>query len=135
MTEKKNLVKKLRFWCIFFISGITFQQNGKPRMSFKIKDKTPGAKIISFKLLKLLSVNFAKIWHFRCFITYKNLFSERVVIWQKYHRQPSSREIVIAQIYPQVKTQHLHFRSHEEYFLLSWKIPEVISRWSILFHN
>ena len=34
-----------------------------------------------------------------------------------------------------VKMQHLHFRSHPEYFLLSWKIPEVISRRSILFHN
>ncbi len=34
-----------------------------------------------------------------------------------------------------VKTQYLHFRSHAEYFLLSWKIPEVISRRSILFHN
>ncbi len=33
-----------------------------------------------------------------------------------------------------VKTQYLHFRSHAEYFLLSWKIPEVISRWSILFY-
>ncbi len=27
-----------------------------------------------------------------------------------------------------VKTQYLHFRSHAEYFLLSWKIPEVMSR-------
>ncbi len=34
-----------------------------------------------------------------------------------------------------VKTQYLHFRSHAKYFLLSWKIPEVISRRSILFHN
>ncbi len=34
-----------------------------------------------------------------------------------------------------VKTQYLHFRSHAEYFLLSLKIPEVISRRSILFHN
>ncbi len=34
-----------------------------------------------------------------------------------------------------VKTQYLHFRSHAEYFLLSWKNHEVISRRSILFHN
>ncbi len=34
-----------------------------------------------------------------------------------------------------VKTQYLHFRSHAEYFILSWKIPEVMSRRSILFHN
>ncbi len=34
-----------------------------------------------------------------------------------------------------VKTQYLHFRSHAEYSLLSWKISEVISRRSILFHN
>ncbi len=27
-----------------------------------------------------------------------------------------------------VKTQYLHFRSHAEYFLLAWKIPEMISR-------
>ncbi len=27
-----------------------------------------------------------------------------------------------------VKMQYLHFRSHAEYFPLSWKIPEVISR-------
>ena len=29
----------------------------------------------------------------------------------------------------------IHFRSHTEYFLLSWKIFEVISRRSILFHK
>ena len=34
-----------------------------------------------------------------------------------------------------VKMQYLHFRSHVEYFLLSWKNLEVISRRSILFHN
>ena len=34
-----------------------------------------------------------------------------------------------------VKMQYLHFRSHSEYFLLSWKIPQVMSRRSILFHN
>ena len=34
-----------------------------------------------------------------------------------------------------VKMQYLHFRSHAKYILLSWKIPEVISRRSILFHN
>ncbi len=34
-----------------------------------------------------------------------------------------------------VKMQYLHFRSHTDYFLLSWKIPEVISRRSVLFHN
>ncbi len=34
-----------------------------------------------------------------------------------------------------VKTQYLHFRSQAEYFLLPWKIPEVMSRRSILFHN
>ncbi len=34
-----------------------------------------------------------------------------------------------------VKMQYLHFRLHTEYFLLSWKIPEVISRRSIFFHN
>ena len=34
-----------------------------------------------------------------------------------------------------VNTQYLHFRSCAEYFLLSWKILEVISRLSILFHN
>ena len=34
-----------------------------------------------------------------------------------------------------VKTQYLHFTSHARYFPLSWKIPEVISRQSILFHN
>ena len=34
-----------------------------------------------------------------------------------------------------VKTQYLHIRSHAGYFLLSWKIPEVMSRRSILFHN
>ncbi len=34
-----------------------------------------------------------------------------------------------------VKTQYLHLRSHLKYFLLSWKIPEVICRWWILFHN
>ena len=34
-----------------------------------------------------------------------------------------------------VKTQYLHFRSPVEYFLLYWKIPAVISRQSILFHN
>ena len=31
-----------------------------------------------------------------------------------------------------VKAQYLHFRSHAEYFLLSWKIPEEISRRSML---
>ncbi len=34
-----------------------------------------------------------------------------------------------------IKKQYLHFRSHGEYFLLSWNIPEVMSRRSILFHN
>ncbi len=34
-----------------------------------------------------------------------------------------------------VKTQYINFGLHEEYFLLSWKIPEVTSRWSIIFHN
>ncbi len=34
-----------------------------------------------------------------------------------------------------VKMQHLHFRSHAEYFLLSQKIPDMISRRSILFNN
>ena len=34
-----------------------------------------------------------------------------------------------------VKTRYLHFRSHAEHFLLSWKIPKVISRRPILFHN
>ena len=33
------------------------------------------------------------------------------------------------------KLQYLHFRSQAEYFLLSWKIPKVINRWSILFHS
>ncbi len=33
-----------------------------------------------------------------------------------------------------VKMQYLHFRSYVEYFLLSWKIPKVMSRRSILFH-
>ncbi len=36
---------------------------------------------------------------------------------------------------PQVKTQYLYFRSHTEYFLLPWKIPEKISRRSVLFNN
>ena len=35
----------------------------------------------------------------------------------------------------EVKTQCLHFRTHAEYSLLFWKIPEEISRRSILFHN
>ncbi len=34
----------------------------------------------------------------------------------------------------QVKTQYLHFR-HANHFLLLWKIPEEISRRSMLFHN
>ena len=34
-----------------------------------------------------------------------------------------------------VKTQYLHLKSHAEYSLLSWEIPEMISRRSILFHN
>ncbi len=34
-----------------------------------------------------------------------------------------------------VKTQYLHVRSYAEYFLLYWKIPEVISRRPIFFHN
>ncbi len=36
---------------------------------------------------------------------------------------------------PQVKTQYLHFRSHANYFLLTWKIPEEISRRSLLFNT
>ncbi len=36
---------------------------------------------------------------------------------------------------PQVKMQYLHFRSHANYFLLPWKIPEEISRRSMFFHN
>ena len=35
----------------------------------------------------------------------------------------------------QVKMQYLHFRFHANYFLLPWKIPEEISRRSLLFHN
>ena len=35
----------------------------------------------------------------------------------------------------QVKTQYLHFRFHANYFILPWKIPEEISRRSMLFHN
>ncbi len=35
----------------------------------------------------------------------------------------------------QVKMQYLHFRFYVNYFLLPWKIPEEISRWSMLFHN
>ncbi len=42
---------------------------------------------------------------------------------------------IIVMSAPQRKTQYLLFRSQVEYFLLSWKIPEVISRPSILFHN
>ena len=34
-----------------------------------------------------------------------------------------------------VKTQYVHFRSHAEYFLLPWKIPDEISRRSVLFHS
>ncbi len=33
------------------------------------------------------------------------------------------------------KGKYVHFRSHAEYSLLPWKIPEEISRWSMLFHN
>ena len=33
-----------------------------------------------------------------------------------------------------VKMQYVNFRSHTKYFLLSWKIPEEISRQSMLFH-
>ncbi len=33
-----------------------------------------------------------------------------------------------------VKAQYLHFKFHANYFLLPWKIPEEISRWSMLFH-
>ena len=36
---------------------------------------------------------------------------------------------------PQSKNAVSAYRSHAEYFLLSWEIPEVISRQSILFHN
>ena len=35
---------------------------------------------------------------------------------------------------PQSKNVVSHFRSHAQYFLLSLKIPEVMSRWTILFH-
>ena len=35
----------------------------------------------------------------------------------------------------EVKTQYVHFRSQAGYFLLSWKIPEEISRRSMLIHN
>ncbi len=31
-------------------------------------------------------------------------------------------------LHHKVKMQYLHFRSHAEYFLLPWKIPEVIRR-------
>ena len=34
-----------------------------------------------------------------------------------------------------VKVQYMHFRSHTEYFLLPWKIPEEISRWLMFYHN
>ncbi len=36
---------------------------------------------------------------------------------------------------PKVKTHYVHFRSHTEYFLLSWIIPVEISRRSMLFHK
>ena len=42
----------------------------------------------------------------------------------------------VAQYLPhKVKTQYLHFRSYAEYFILSWKILELMSKRSILFHN
>ncbi len=52
------------------------------------------------------------------------------------HLSPSSSESSTCEYLPhKVKMQYLHFWSHAEYFLLAWKIPEVMSRWSILFHN
>ena len=39
--------------------------------------------------------------------------------------------IIVMKTVTQIKMQYLHFRSHAGYFLLSWKIPEVISRQSI----
>ncbi len=42
---------------------------------------------------------------------------------------------VMPSLPPKVKMQYVHFRSHTEYFLLSWIIPEEISRRSMLFHN
>ena len=33
------------------------------------------------------------------------------------------------------QTEYVHFRSHAGYFLLLWKIPEAISRRSMLYHN
>ncbi len=47
----------------------------------------------------------------------------------------SSQSIVSTFLPHKVKMQYLHFRSHAEYFLLSWKIPEVMSRRPILFNN
>ena len=49
-------------------------------------------------------------------------------------RIASIRNIIIC-LPHKVKTQYLQFGSHKEYFLLPLKIPEVISRRSILFHN
>ena len=34
-----------------------------------------------------------------------------------------------------VKMQYVHFRSHTDYFVLPWKIPEEIGCQSVLFHN
>ncbi len=38
-------------------------------------------------------------------------------------------------LFHQVKMQCMHFRFHAHYFLLPWKIPQEISRRSLLFHN
>ncbi len=46
---------------------------------------------------------------------------------------PLTPSVYPISLFHKVKTHYLHFRSHTDYFLLSWKIPEETTRRSILF--
>ncbi len=61
--------------------------------------------------------------------------TENVSLYRVISRFVPSNKHAATALPHKVKTQYLHFRSHAEYFLLSWKIPQEISRRSMLFHN
>ena len=63
--------------------------------------------------------------------------SQKEIIFEvKYHIHFEMLKCDTLQSLPRkVNMQYLHFRSQVQYFLLPFKIPEVVSRRSVLFHN
>ena len=94
-------------------------------------------KLVHETILSHFFIDWFNIW--QAILSDQSADSSHKLIWILTN-QTISNEIDLLGLHQhipphKVKMQYVHFRLHVNYFLLPWKIPEEVSRRSMLFNN